>query len=205
MLQQGASLHSGCIVDGQLVILDRAQSRYLMAPGGAHEEASTPPPHAGQSILLSWEHDRPLIRRTARESWFALASSEGGLPATRAGPLSLCRLAWLEKRAERRLRAGVAVGVAFLERTDVGDANLAAQARFVAAAWQSERLWSAQNRCLPRSLALASALRSAGGAARLVIGVRLNPFAAHAWVQDGTIVLNDTLDHVLLFTPILVA
>jgi hypothetical protein len=205
MRQRGDPLRTGCMVDGQLVILDRARSRYLMAPGGAHEQSSTPSPHAGQSILLSWEHDGPLVRRTARESWFTLASSEASLPARRAGPLSLCRLAWLEKRAERHLRAGMAVGVAFLERTDVGDADLAAQARFVAAAWQSKRLWSAENKCLPRSLALANALRSAGGAARLVIGVRLNPFAAHAWVQDGTIVLNDTVDHVLLFTPILVA
>jgi hypothetical protein len=205
MRQRGKPLRTGCTVDGRIVILNRAKSRYLMVAKGAHEQISTPSPHAGQSILLSWEHDGPLVRRTARESWFTLASSEAGLPSTRAGLPSLCRLAWLEKEAERRLRAGMAVGVAFLERTDVGDVDLAAQARFVAAAWQSKRLWSAENRCLPRSLALANALRNAGGAARLVIGVRLNPFAAHAWVQDGAIVLNDTLDHVLLFTPILVA
>ena len=206
MRPPGKPLRTGCMVDGQLVVLDRARSRYLLVPSGAQEEASTPAPHEGQSVLLNWETDGPLLRHTARERWFTLALSETSLPATRAGPLTLCRLAWLEKRVERRLRrAGLTAGLDLLDRTEGGDANLKVQEGFVAAAWQSKRLWSAENKCLPRSLALARALRRAGGTARLVIGVRLRPFAAHAWVQDGTVVVNDTLDHVLLFTPILVA
>ncbi|RZM28193.1 MAG: lasso peptide biosynthesis B2 protein, partial [Sphingomonas sp.] len=70
--------------------------------------------------------------------------------------------------------------------------------------WLARRLWSSRDRCLPRSLALAHALRASGSAARLVLGVALNPFTAHAWVQDGDRVVNDTLDHAALFTPILV-
>jgi hypothetical protein len=38
----------------------------------------------------------------------------------------------------------------------------------------------------------------------LVLGVRMMPFAAHAWVQDGDTVLNDTVDYVSAYTPILV-
>jgi hypothetical protein len=38
----------------------------------------------------------------------------------------------------------------------------------------------------------------------LVLGVRINPFAAHAWVQIGDRVLVGDYDQVRLFTPILV-
>jgi hypothetical protein len=38
----------------------------------------------------------------------------------------------------------------------------------------------------------------------LVIGVRLAPFSFHAWVQFGDIVLNDEVDTVRPYTPILV-
>lgn len=201
-----SALRTGCMVDDQLVILDRAQSRYLLVPGCAHEPVSTPPPRDGQSLLLSWDQDGPPLRRTARETWFTLASSAAVAPTTRAGLRALARTAWLEKRTEWRLRhAGLAAGLDGLDRVHVGDDDAASQTRFVAAAWQSRRLWSAENKCLPQSIGLAMALREAGAAARLVIGVRLRPFAAHAWVQDRETILNDTLDHVLLFTPVLVA
>ena len=36
-----------------------------------------------------------------------------------------------------------------------------------------------------------------------VIGVSLYPFAAHSWVQCGTALVNDRLDRVRHFTPIL--
>ena len=40
-------------------------------------------------------------------------------------------------------------------------------------------------RCLTRALVLSSLLARRGIAGRLVIGVRLEPFAAHAWVEHG--------------------
>ena len=58
--------------------------------------------------------------------------------------------------------------------------------------------------CLPDSLALHHLLTSRGMSASLVIGVRLNPFGAHCWVQASDTVLNDTCDTVSGFTPILV-
>ncbi|MDZ7281334.1 lasso peptide biosynthesis B2 protein [Sphingomonas sanguinis] len=63
-------------------------------------------------------------------------------------------------------------------------------------------LVSPAGHCLPLSLALAR--RCASADARLVFGVQLDPFAAHAWIQRDTEVLNDELHVVNAFTPILV-
>jgi hypothetical protein len=37
-----------------------------------------------------------------------------------------------------------------------------------------------------------------------VIGVRSSPsFMAHSWIQHGGTVLNDSIDHVSVYTPIM--
>jgi hypothetical protein len=36
-----------------------------------------------------------------------------------------------------------------------------------------------------------------------VFGVKLNPFGAHCWLQQGTVLINDRIDHVRCFEPIL--
>lgn len=64
---------------------------------------------------------------------------------------------------------------------------------------------SRRDRCLHDSLTLILVLRSRGVAARWVIGVRVRPFAAHAWVQVDDLVLDDEHFRVGQFTPILVA
>jgi hypothetical protein len=73
-------------------------------------------------------------------------------------------------------------------------------ARFMA----SRRVLSRQSQCLRTSLALASFLGERRYYPDLVIGVRVKPFGAHAWVQAGDMVLNDTVDEVAPYTPILV-
>lgn len=60
------------------------------------------------------------------------------------------------------------------------------------------------NRCLSRSLAVFSMLRARGVTAQLVLGVRSTPFTAHAWVQHRGRVLNDTVEQVGHYTPIVV-
>ena len=61
-----------------------------------------------------------------------------------------------------------------------------------------------QDKCLRWSVAMARHLHAAGAYAELVFGVRMQPFGAHAWVQSGDLVVNDSADHVLQYTPILV-
>jgi hypothetical protein len=49
-----------------------------------------------------------------------------------------------------------------------------------------------------------SVLRAHGVSAALVIGVRSDPFSAHAWVQHHDVVLNDCLEQTNNYSPILV-
>ncbi len=58
--------------------------------------------------------------------------------------------------------------------------------------------------CLLDALALLAFLQRRGLHADLVFGVIRQPFAAHCWVEAHGVVLNDRLDRVNEFTPILV-
>lgn len=64
--------------------------------------------------------------------------------------------------------------------------------------------FTSRDRCLFDSLALMYLLHLEGLDARWVIGVKDRPFAAHAWVQQDDLVLNDLHEHVRRFTPILI-
>lgn len=59
--------------------------------------------------------------------------------------------------------------------------------------------------CLSDSLACLEFLLSRGASAELVFAVKLSPFAAHAWVQTHDLILNDQVDYVGEYTPVLVA
>ena len=63
---------------------------------------------------------------------------------------------------------------------------------------------TAHDKCLHDSLTLLRFLAFEKQCACWVVGVRTRPFAAHSWVQSGSLVLNDTHEYVRGFTPILV-
>lgn len=72
------------------------------------------------------------------------------------------------------------------------------------AAFQSTSLWIGEaDQCLARSIAFRMLAFRLGAALTLVMGVKLDPFAAHCWVQIGDQVANDSLERVRNFTPIL--
>lgn len=58
--------------------------------------------------------------------------------------------------------------------------------------------------CLHDSIALLDFLAREGARADLVFGVTASPFSAHCWLQRDDQVLNDHLDRVVTFTPIVV-
>ena len=63
--------------------------------------------------------------------------------------------------------------------------------------------FNAANACLRDSLTVVEFLARYGLFPTWVFGVRMYPFAAHSWVQAGSVVLNDYVDHVNSFTPIM--
>jgi hypothetical protein len=65
--------------------------------------------------------------------------------------------------------------------------------------------YTAKDFCLLDALTLALFLHRYEQAPTLVIGVRTKPFVAHAWVQVGNCVVDDRLEAVQGFTPILIA
>jgi hypothetical protein len=64
-------------------------------------------------------------------------------------------------------------------------------------------LFAVRNECLYDSLCLFEFLALHGVLADWVFGVRARPFAAHCWIQCGDMVLNDTVEHVASYKPIM--
>lgn len=64
--------------------------------------------------------------------------------------------------------------------------------------------FTTRDQCLFHALALQKFLASFGTFPTWVIGVRTRPWAAHSWMQHADLVLDDTPEHVLEYTPILV-
>jgi hypothetical protein len=83
-----------------------------------------------------------------------------------------------------------------------GDAEAARDA-IVRAFRATHRVIPPRNRCFMKSIALFKALTAAGVGVDLVVGVRAAPFFAHCWVQHQGHLLDDTVERVRLFTPIL--
>lgn len=78
------------------------------------------------------------------------------------------------------------------------------RARSLIAAFNALRLFYPRPYlCLFDSLALLDFLARHGLFPEWVFGVTAEPFEAHCWVQEGSTVLNDTIERVAAFTPIM--
>lgn len=193
-----------CAIDGTAVFLDIAADRYFrlaeaenarfLAESGT-EGSDGPRQPISLPLPRSWK--QPLRRS----------------PAIDDGPFRLgdvARSLWMQRRVERRLAARTLAHV-LLELSDIVGSRTRAvpvrseRARRDIRAFQHARLLrTAADRCLPRSIALALCLARHDCRGNVVLGVKLAPFAAHCWVQAGDQVLNDELEEVLRYTPILV-
>jgi Transglutaminase-like superfamily len=65
-------------------------------------------------------------------------------------------------------------------------------------------LRSSKDACLLESLSLLNVLSLHGIYAHWVFGVRTEPFFAHCWLQNHDCVLDDSVDRVRQFTPIMI-
>ena len=75
---------------------------------------------------------------------------------------------------------------------------MAQASRFLAA----RRYLPVKPNCLVDSLALMRFLGPLAVGTTLIFGVKLEPFAAHCWVQFDSLLLNDRSDYVERFVPV---
>lgn len=193
-----------CVIDDTAVFLDLAKDRYFRLPDPENtrfiaEEAAgiTDRPHQPPAFPLphGWT---PAARRC---------------PAIDEGPFRLADVArsiWVQRRVERRLAARSLEEVLRDLRDSVSSRSFTAsigshRVRADIRAFQQARLLrTAADRCLSRSIALALCLARHHCRANVILGVKLAPFAAHCWAQHGDVVLNDELEEVRRYQPILV-
>lgn len=212
---------SYCDVSGRLLFLDVLADRYfclgpdaerafrtatgLGKPDPGSEAALARLMEAGLLVRQTGNHGPPACRSVSVPT----ASLLDGLPA-QAGAAS--RLAAAGALVSVRLALRAQYLNAVLSRlqdrkrslADCGDGTMEAVAEVAAAFEWTARLFRSHDQCLSRSLAVSLRLAVLGLPADFVIGVSLHPFAAHSWVQWGTVLVNDQLDAVRHFTPILV-
>jgi hypothetical protein len=203
-----------CEVDGRMLMLDLRRDRYFQMDAhstSALRQWRDGPRGDGIASLL------PLIERGIlvpaangqAPAWPATAVPPRRLVETAAPiadrswslvPEIAATLALTRWRLRRRGLEG-AVDRVRRDRPRGATSDAAEQvARFRTA----RRLVPLDPNCLTDSLALASVLSRRAVDWKLVFGVKLDPFAAHCWLQNDEAVLNDAEDSVSSFVPIMV-
>lgn len=195
-----------CLVGGQPVFLDVARDRYFTLPppdsrhSGDDTEVCAPAacrPSGGPARnATACDHpaatasafDGPayqVCRTSAPPVLFWLA---GQYLALRSGSLQIALTRLSNARKQRPSVHKDAAGLHAVAATHN---------------W-TRRFLLPHDQCLVRALALARHATAAGYGIDLVFGVKLRPFEAHCWVEHQGVVLDDHLDHVRRYTPILV-
>lgn len=209
---------SFCRTGGRLVFLDIDRDRYLcLAPtaeqafdryanGGALNEAE-------RARLDRLVDDGPFRRSAANAPPAppAYRPAQGSIldaPGERVGIAAVAAAGLQLAGAAVQLRVqGLGPTLRAVARRKARTTQPDGRARVARVAAAFERLstvTSAHDRCLVRSIAVARRLLALGVSPDLVIGVRLGPFKAHCWVEHDRCVVNDRLEVVRPFTPILV-
>ena len=211
---------SFAFVDGRAIFLDLSTDRYFcLAP--AQQDALNILA-AGRGLEREPETDlEPLVRRgilvevadASRPAPCKLADPptrsllDDGLPRPVARQVAVAALRIKTTKFALRYR-GLQRTIARLNRLKarvIGEELAPHRIWRISAAFEATKLFLSPHRqCLPRSLALASRLTSLGANVDLVLGVANNPFSAHCWVQHKGVVLNDRMEKVQGYTPVLV-
>ncbi len=207
-----------CIQRGGVTFLDVRRDRYFGLPAdleavfealvqaGFRVEALTPGLEQliALGVLVLGEGDkRPqTLAATPSESWLDAQI----VPVGDAGPLDVARAARSVLTAKHMLgRLSLESIIARLRARRPGLAVMDEAMRPLALSFAKARRWTpVEPVCLLDSLAMLDAFHRRGHHPHLVFGVIRQPFAAHCWLQIDGVVINDRLDHVAEYTPILV-
>ncbi len=193
-----------CRAGDCLVFLDLERDRYFRL---AREHEQSCMSQLARKGAGRW-HQPAILPRP--DTWRRPGASS---PAREAGEFqigAIARAMWVQRRIERRLARGAIMSVLrdlrrAQSRCPEAARPLSDSGSAMVRAFENARLLrTAADRCLARSIALAGCLAAKGDRSMVVLGVTSPPFSAHCWVQQGEFVLNDTIEEVQRYTPILV-
>jgi hypothetical protein len=205
---------SYCRIGELAVFLDVRRDRYrAMAWESAQPfinapEASMPTQVARKARALGWLDDASCTIAPAPPACTPLEELAPDVMARTPPPRSVVEALWLlgmtrVHLAMRSLERNLAeVSRRNAATTLAAEGDISATPPILAAFRVAERYALANNTCLLRSLALQAALARRGVATSVVFGVKLHPFEAHCWVQQGPMLLNDTVERTGMFVPI---
>jgi hypothetical protein len=209
---------SFALVDDQVIFLDITKDHYFTLPAlqaaamkRVQDNTCTP----DDEQLLSTLVERGVLKLSGGPNWIAFVDNFGspgdGVGALQQGFVDLRRLLiaigtllvfrfQLRRKPLQNLLADLAMLKAERPLREDRAGEISAWSRAFAAA----DIWLTPNRnCLSRSLALAYALARRGLPCQFLIGVAVNPFRAHSWVETDRVLLNDRADRVRQFVPLL--
>lgn len=201
------------IVGDDVVVLDTANDAYICLVGGAGFVRLGP--------QCAIEIDGDAARATLAEAGFVTSTPSASrrapppLPSVASSLTSIQRPSLRERIAFVRTAADMLWRYQKLPFSSLiidGDppralpSNGRRDGAIRAAALFAEWLpWTpAQGVCLYRAFMLRQFLRRSGADADWVFGVSTWPFSAHCWLQAGDVLLDDDVDRVRSYTPILV-
>ena len=213
----GYTLRDGlsfCRTEGQIIFLDLHADRYFglrpaldqafgtLIDADRIDHRQCDALLAAGIIIRSPVGDKPVPCPRAHPSEATLPMEKPRIsPAHVASALT--RRLWWRARL-RQLPFARNIGV--IEQRNLGVVQHAAPtgrlARLDHAYRRATMILSARDQCLASALSLASWLITLGIRPDLVLGVKLNPFQAHSWVEVDGMIIADDPDQVRPFTPI---
>nr|WP_260394875.1 lasso peptide biosynthesis B2 protein [Sphingobium lignivorans] len=203
---------SWCVCAGQAVFLDLRRDRYVRLRPEQNAlflqwaNTGTEPKEldrlAGCGLLTAGAPRPP----TAVSYPLPVRDAGADLPrAVRSFDIGRAFLAWRRSSASLRRRHLADIVREMEADTGTVPGTVDAEARItrIAAAFASTALsFRKADQCLPRALAAWALCRRVGVSPAIVFGVRLEPFAAHCWVQWNDAVVVGGLEEARMFTPI---
>jgi hypothetical protein len=198
-------------IDDDLVFLDVRADSYLCLVGAADrirlvgdgglmaaDEDAEALKAAGLAITTAHSASTPLPPKPTRDlAWNGRALSRGEIAAASAAIIHTA-LVFRTRTFPQLLRG------ARLPAAERGTARASEPLLETVAAFARARPWMPiGGECLKRSYLLLAYLRRLGLDADWVIGVRTWPFRAHCWLQAGDVALDDDVERLAAYTPIL--
>lgn len=209
-----------CEIGGQRVFLDLAGDRYFSLPPAADAAFASlqntdddAAPCAGDTsfllragVLVAAPGGKPIARTChPRPARSMLEGAEAGA----GDPPRALFEAWLlvlrARHAVRKKKLPAYLKALTRGRPATTNASATTLEHALGQFRAGRRFVPIAPNCLYDSLALCRFLQRRGICADLVIGAKLYPFGAHCWLQQGEVVLNDSLASARDFEPVLVA